>query len=138
MEEWHQKLHNNSSPDDLAICQVGVDAGVDGAVPGACAGARMRPICCFPGSAAFGLGIGLMRGLPVAVAFVVISLQALLDYLASGQNMQVYWNSLAKEGMLVPCGRVLIEASKQSCLDWLQLCWCVVPCCASCTSNEGA
>lgn len=44
MEEWHQKLHNNSSPDDLAICQ------------------------------------------------------ALLDYLASGQNVQVYWDSLAKEG----------------------------------------
>ena len=44
MEEWHQKLHNNSSPDDLAICQ------------------------------------------------------ALLDYLASGQDMQVYWDSLSKEG----------------------------------------
>jgi alpha-glucan,water dikinase len=45
MEEWHQKLHNNSSPDDLAICQ------------------------------------------------------ALLDYLASGQNMQIYWDSLSKEGI---------------------------------------
>jgi alpha-glucan,water dikinase len=44
MEEWHQKLHNNSSPDDLAICQ------------------------------------------------------ALLDYLASGQDMQVYWDSLAAQG----------------------------------------
>lgn len=22
MEEWHQKLHNNTSPDDVAICQV--------------------------------------------------------------------------------------------------------------------
>jgi alpha-glucan,water dikinase len=43
MEEWHQKLHNNSSPDDLAICQ------------------------------------------------------ALLDYLASGQDIKVYWDSLAKE-----------------------------------------
>jgi hypothetical protein len=43
MEEWHQKLHNNSSPDDLAICQ------------------------------------------------------ALLDYLASGQDINVYWDSLAKE-----------------------------------------
>lgn len=21
MEEWHQKLHNNSSPDDVAICE---------------------------------------------------------------------------------------------------------------------
>lgn len=21
MEEWHQKLHNNTSPDDVAICQ---------------------------------------------------------------------------------------------------------------------
>lgn len=21
MEEWHQKLHNNSSPDDIIICQ---------------------------------------------------------------------------------------------------------------------
>ena len=21
MEEWHQKLHNNSSPDDIVICQ---------------------------------------------------------------------------------------------------------------------
>jgi hypothetical protein len=44
MEEWHQKLHNNSSPDDLVICQ------------------------------------------------------ALLDYLASGQDMQVYWDSLAAQG----------------------------------------
>lgn len=25
MEEWHQKLHNNSSPDDLAICQALLD-----------------------------------------------------------------------------------------------------------------
>lgn len=23
MEEWHQKLHNNTSPDDVVICQVG-------------------------------------------------------------------------------------------------------------------
>lgn len=22
MEEWHQKLHNNTSPDDVIICQV--------------------------------------------------------------------------------------------------------------------
>lgn len=45
-----------------------------------------------------------MRGLPVAIAFVVvISPQALLDYLASGQNMQVYWESLAKEGALSWC-----------------------------------
>jgi alpha-glucan,water dikinase len=44
MEEWHQKLHNNSSPDDLAICQ------------------------------------------------------ALLDYLAAGQDLQVYWDSLAAQG----------------------------------------
>ncbi len=21
MEEWHQKLHNNTSPDDVVICQ---------------------------------------------------------------------------------------------------------------------
>lgn len=21
MEQWHQKLHNNSSPDDIVICQ---------------------------------------------------------------------------------------------------------------------
>jgi alpha-glucan, water dikinase len=24
MEEWHQKLHNNTSPDDVVICQVSV------------------------------------------------------------------------------------------------------------------
>lgn len=29
MEQWHQKLHNNSSPDDVVICQV-CGAGVDG------------------------------------------------------------------------------------------------------------
>jgi len=22
MEEWHQKLHNNSTPDDIIICEV--------------------------------------------------------------------------------------------------------------------
>lgn len=22
MEQWHQKLHNNTSPDDVVICQV--------------------------------------------------------------------------------------------------------------------
>nr|GMD79483.1 alpha-glucan water dikinase, chloroplastic isoform X1 [Ipomoea batatas] len=22
VEEWHQKLHNNTSPDDIVICQV--------------------------------------------------------------------------------------------------------------------
>jgi alpha-glucan,water dikinase len=25
MEEWHQKLHNNTSPDDVAICQALLD-----------------------------------------------------------------------------------------------------------------
>lgn len=44
MEQWHQKLHNNSSPDDLVICE------------------------------------------------------ALLEYLASGQQQQVYWDTLAKQG----------------------------------------
>jgi hypothetical protein len=44
MEEWHQKLHNNSSPDDLVICE------------------------------------------------------ALLDYLAADQDINVYWRTLAAEG----------------------------------------
>lgn len=25
MEEWHQKLHNNTSPDDVIICQALID-----------------------------------------------------------------------------------------------------------------
>ena len=25
MEEWHQKLHNNTSPDDVVICQALID-----------------------------------------------------------------------------------------------------------------
>ena len=25
MEEWHQKLHNNTTPDDVPICEVRVD-----------------------------------------------------------------------------------------------------------------
>ena len=32
MEEWHQKLHNNTSPDDVAICEAllaYIDAGLD-------------------------------------------------------------------------------------------------------------
>ena len=32
MEEWHQKLHNNTSPDDVAICQAlidYIDSGLD-------------------------------------------------------------------------------------------------------------
>lgn len=32
MEEWHQKLHNNTSPDDVIICQAlldYIDAGLD-------------------------------------------------------------------------------------------------------------
>lgn len=32
MEEWHQKLHNNTSPDDVVICQAlidYIDAGLD-------------------------------------------------------------------------------------------------------------
>ncbi len=32
MEEWHQKLHNNTSPDDVIICQAlldYIDAGID-------------------------------------------------------------------------------------------------------------
>lgn len=32
MEEWHQKLHNNTSPDDVAICEALVayiDSGLD-------------------------------------------------------------------------------------------------------------
>ena len=32
MEEWHQKLHNNTSPDDVVICEAllaYIDAGLD-------------------------------------------------------------------------------------------------------------
>ena len=32
MEQWHQKLHNNASPDDVAICAAllaYIDAGLD-------------------------------------------------------------------------------------------------------------
>jgi hypothetical protein len=49
MEQWHQKLHNNSSPDDVVICQ------------------------------------------------------ALLDYLASGQDARVYWATLGAAGARVRC-----------------------------------
>ena len=32
MEEWHQKLHNNTSPDDVVICQAllaYIDSGLE-------------------------------------------------------------------------------------------------------------
>lgn len=32
MEQWHQKLHNNTSPDDVVICEAllaYIDAGLD-------------------------------------------------------------------------------------------------------------
>ncbi len=32
LEQWHQKLHNNTSPDDVAICEAllaYIDAGLD-------------------------------------------------------------------------------------------------------------
>jgi alpha-glucan, water dikinase len=32
MEEWHQKLHNNTSPDDVVICEAllaYIDGGLD-------------------------------------------------------------------------------------------------------------
>ena len=32
MEEWHQKLHNNTSPDDIPICEAliaYIDSGLD-------------------------------------------------------------------------------------------------------------
>ena len=32
MEEWHQKLHNNTSPDDVIICEAllaYIDSGLD-------------------------------------------------------------------------------------------------------------
>lgn len=32
MEEWHQKLHNNTSPDDVVICEAllaYIDSGLD-------------------------------------------------------------------------------------------------------------
>ncbi len=32
MEEWHQKLHNNTSPDDVVICQAllaYIESGLD-------------------------------------------------------------------------------------------------------------
>jgi len=35
MEEWHQKLHNNSTPDDVVICQAliqYIQSGLDVAV----------------------------------------------------------------------------------------------------------
>ena len=32
MEEWHQKLHNNTSPDDVSICRA-LLAYIDGELP---------------------------------------------------------------------------------------------------------
>uniref|UniRef100_A0A0A9A707 Uncharacterized protein n=1 Tax=Arundo donax TaxID=35708 RepID=A0A0A9A707_ARUDO len=72
MEDWHQKLHNNTSPDDVVICQV-----------------TNVPIIWHPNELIFN-GTRL---------HILPALQALVDYLNSNLDIKVYWDTLNKNGI---------------------------------------
>jgi alpha-glucan,water dikinase len=72
MEEWHQKLHNNTSPDDVVICQV---------------------LSCFFCMASF---ICLHNLNPL---LLILSFQALIDHIESDFDVGVYWKSLNENGI---------------------------------------
>ena len=72
MEEWHQKLHNNTSPDDVVICQV--------------------------------LKLWIVKDLgserfAVCTFWLVILLQALIDYIKKDFDISVYWKTLNENGI---------------------------------------
>lgn len=70
MEEWHQKLHNNSSPDDVIICQASL-------------------LLIFFSLNSF---IDLVN---VLYYFD----QALLDYVKSNFDISIYWRTLNSNGL---------------------------------------
>lgn len=72
MEEWHQKLHNNTSPDDVVICQV-------------------QGMLLFNGLPC--LYIQILEDLIYSV------LQALIDYIESDFDIGVYWKTLTENGI---------------------------------------
>lgn len=69
MEEWHQKLHNNNSPDDVIICQARIVL-----------------------SHSYGAFIDLL----IVLCYFN---QALLDYVKSNFDMNVYWRTLNANGL---------------------------------------
>ena len=73
MEEWHQKLHNNTSPDDVVICQV----------------LNLFSVWIF-----FSFRMRFLNSL-----ILMLSLQALIDHIESDFDMGVYWKSLNDNGI---------------------------------------
>lgn len=73
MEEWHQKLHNNTSPDDVVICQV----------------LNLFSVWIF-----FSFRMRFLNAL-----ILMLSLQALIDHIESDFDMGVYWKSLNDNGI---------------------------------------
>lgn len=76
MEEWHQKLHNNTSPDDVVICQV------------------LELFFC----SNFFIGL---HNLILFFFFkkITMSLQALIDHIKSDFDIGVYWKTLNENGI---------------------------------------
>lgn len=72
MEEWHQKLHNNTSPDDVVICQVIWSSELS-----------------WPS-----LVLHIIQNLPRNSL-----LQALIDYINSDFDIGVYWKTLNENGI---------------------------------------
>lgn len=72
MEEWHQKLHNNTSPDDIIICQVWRVLLLNG-LP-----------CSY---------------IQILKDFIYSVLQALIDYIESDFDIGVYWKTLNENGI---------------------------------------
>lgn len=66
MEEWHQKLHNNTSPDDVVICQV---------------------ILEFYELSWPSLELHIIQNFPHNIL-----LQALIYYINSDFDIDIYWN----------------------------------------------
>lgn len=71
MEEWHQKLHNNTSPDDVVICQVFWSM----------------------------ISVWVLQPVYIISFLTKLSFQALIDYIRSDFDINVYWDTLNKNGV---------------------------------------
>ena len=77
MEEWHQKLHNNSSPDDVVICEVQK---------------LFESINTEKSDRTIILLLITFDG-------IHLFSQALLNYVRCGFRIEVYWKTLTERGL---------------------------------------
>jgi hypothetical protein len=98
MEEWHQKLHNNTSPDDVVICQVRPSCcqyRLTGNILLYYSCEECYVLFCLCEGIAYSQSCTLLETLKIRLFHT----QALLEHIKSGFNMDVYWKTLNDNGV---------------------------------------